>query len=44
MPSVSMFCGLIVYLYFVDNKQHKLPHIHVKYQKDEAVFGIEDGE
>ena len=21
MPSISMFCGLIVYMYFVDNKQ-----------------------
>nr|VFK48681.1 MAG: protein of unknown function (DUF4160) [Candidatus Kentron sp. TC] len=31
MPSISMFYGLIVYLYFRDNRQHKLPHIHVRY-------------
>lgn len=44
MPSISMFYGLIVYMYFMDNKQHKLPHIHVKYQDDEVVISIPDGE
>ena len=39
-----MFYGIIVYLYFVDKKQHKKPHIHVKYQDKEAVFSIETGE
>lgn len=39
-----MFYGLIVYLYFVDNRQHKLPHIHVKYQEDEVIVSIPDGE
>ena len=24
MPAISMFFGIIVYLYFVDNHQHKL--------------------
>ena len=38
-----MFYGIIVYLYFVDKKQHKKPHIHVKYQDDEAVLSIPDG-
>lgn len=37
MPSISIFYGLIVYMHFMDNKQHKLPHIHVKYQDDEVV-------
>ena len=27
-----------------DNLQHKLPHIHVKYHDDEAVFSIKDAE
>lgn len=36
MPSISMFYGVIVYMYFIDNKQHRVPHIHVKYQ-DELV-------
>lgn len=44
MPVIAMFYGLIVSLYFQDNRQHKSPHIHVKYQDEEAVFKIPDGE
>jgi shikimate kinase len=44
MPNISMFYGIIVYMYFTDNKQHKLPHIHVKYQEYEVVVSIPDGE
>jgi len=39
-----MFYGIIVYLYFVDNKHHKQPHIHIKYHDDEAAISIPDGE
>ena len=44
MPAISMFYGIIVYMYFIDNKQHNVPHIHVKYQEHEAVVSIPDGE
>jgi hypothetical protein len=44
MPSISMFYGIIVYLYFKDNKQHNTPHIHVRYQEDEAIVAIPGGE
>jgi len=44
MPSISMFYGLIVYMYFMDNRQHKLPHIHVKYQDEEVVVSIPEGD
>ena len=44
MPAISTFYGIIVYMYFMDNKQHKAPHIHVKYQEHEAVVSIPDGE
>ncbi len=44
MPSISMFYGIIIYLYFKDNKQHKNPHIHVRYQENEAIVAIPDGE
>jgi hypothetical protein len=37
MPSISMFYGLIVYLYFQDNRQHHVPLIHVRYQDDEVI-------
>jgi len=38
MAIISMFYGIIISMYFFDNQQHKLPHIHVKYQDKEAVF------
>ena len=44
MPVISMFYGIIVSLYFQDNRQHHRPHIHAKYQADEAVIAIPDGE
>lgn len=44
MPIVSMFYGIIVYMYFMDNKQHHVPHIHVEYQGAEAVVDITEGE
>jgi desulfoferrodoxin (superoxide reductase-like protein) len=28
----------------MDNKQHHLPHIHAKYQEDEVIVSIPDGE
>ncbi len=43
MPVISMFYGLIISMYFLDNKQHHFPHIHVKYAEEEAVFKIPDG-
>lgn len=43
MPVISLFQGLIVYMFYMDNKQHKLPHIHVKYNEDEGVYSIPEG-
>ena len=43
MAIISMFYGIIISLYFFDNRRHKKPHIHVKYQDDEAVLSIPDG-
>ena len=39
-----MFYGIIVSLYFFDNRRHKKPHIHIQYQEEEAVLSIPDGE
>ncbi len=44
MPTISMFYGIIVSLYFMDNRRHKRPHIHAKYQDQEAVITIPEGE
>jgi hypothetical protein len=43
MAIISMFYWLIISMFYGDNKQHHLPHIHVKYQGDEAIFSIPDG-
>ena len=39
-----MFYGVIVYMYFMDNKQHQMAHIHAKYQDNEVVVAIPNGE
>ena len=43
MPTVSMFFGIIITMYYFDDEQHSTPHIHVKYQGEDAVFSIPDG-
>jgi hypothetical protein len=44
VPTISMFYGIIIYMFFYDDKKHKLPHIHASYGDDDAVFSIDDGE
>jgi len=44
MPAISMFYGIIVSMYFPDNRRHHRPHVHARYQDDEAVVAIDDSE
>lgn len=44
MAIISMFYGIIISMYFFDNRRHQKPHIHVKYQGDEVVMEIPSGE
>ena len=44
MPTISMFYGIIIYMYFFDNKKHHKPHVHAEYGEYAAVLSIEDGE
>jgi hypothetical protein len=44
MAVLSMFYGIVVSIFFRDNRKHHLPHIHVRYQDDDAVFTIPDGQ
>ena len=44
MPVISMFYGVIVLMYYFDNKKHHLPHIHAQYGEEEAVISIPEGE
>lgn len=43
MPTISMFYGIIIRMFYRDNKQHHLPHIHAEFQGEVIVFAIEDG-
>ena len=42
MPILAMFYGIIVRMYYTDDKQHRVPHIHVEYGDAKAVFAIAD--
>jgi len=37
MPTISLFYGIIIYMYYFDNKEHKMPHIHANYAEYDAV-------
>ena len=43
MPTISMFYGIVVMMYYHDTVRHHLPHIHVRYQNNKASINIEDG-
>jgi hypothetical protein len=43
MPTISMFFGIIVSIFYEDNEQHHTPHIHVRYQGSKASIAIDDG-
>lgn len=44
MPEIDALLGLSFCLYFFDNQQHKLPHLHVKYGGYELIIAIETSE
>lgn len=44
MPTISMFFGILIKMFFVDTDKHHVPHIHAEYQGQSAVFSIPDGE
>ncbi|TAN49739.1 MAG: DUF4160 domain-containing protein [Methylococcaceae bacterium] len=43
MPIISMFYGVIIYMYAMDDRQHHCPHIHVEYAEFEAALEIPSG-
>jgi len=44
MPTISMFYGILIFMYYYDDKKHSKPHIHAEYGEDQATIAIEDGE
>jgi Domain of unknown function (DUF4160) len=43
MPTISMFYGIVISMYFFDDERHNLAHIHAKFQDQSATFAIADG-
>jgi len=44
MPILSMFYGIVIRMYFYDDKQHHMPHLHAEYAGKRAVFSIRNEE
>ena len=44
MAVIAMFYGIIVSMYYLDNQKHHTPHLHVRYQEQEVVLSIPDGQ
>ena len=42
MPALSMFFGIVVYMYRELGGKHKLPHVHAMLSGDEIVVSLED--
>lgn len=43
MPTISMFYGILIRMFFFDTDRYNVPHIHAEYQGQVAVYGISDG-
>lgn len=44
MPTISMFYGILIRMFFHDTEKHHLPHIHAEYQGQVGVYAISDGQ
>lgn len=43
MPTISMFFGILISIFYGDDEQHHTPHIHARYQGKKASIAIDDG-
>ena len=44
MPTISMFYGILIKMFFKDIEKHNVPHIHAEYQGQVGVYSIVDGQ
>ena len=44
MPTISMFYGVLIRMFFYDSDKHNVPHIHAEFQGQVAVYSIPQGE
>ena len=43
MPTISMFYGILIRMFFKDIEKHHKPHIHADYQGKVGVYSIPEG-
>jgi hypothetical protein len=43
VPTISMFFGILIQMFFEDNDRHHLHHLHARYQGAQASIAIADG-
>lgn len=44
MPTISMFYGIMISIFYGETKLHNRPHIHARYQDFKASICIDTGE
>ncbi|MFT3744105.1 MAG: DUF4160 domain-containing protein [Pyrinomonadaceae bacterium] len=44
MPVISSFYGILILMYYFDNRRHHVPHVHVKHGDENVVLSIPEGE
>jgi len=44
MPTISMFYGILIRMFFYDTDRHNVPHVHAEFQGNVGVYSIPDGE
>lgn len=43
MPTISMFFGILIRMFFRDIDKHSTPHIHADYQGQVGIYSIPEG-
>ena len=41
MPTISLFYGILIRMFWIDNDRHKMPHMHAYYGVDVMLHGKE---
>ncbi|MEK6795694.1 MAG: DUF4160 domain-containing protein [Spirochaetota bacterium] len=44
MPTIPMFYGLLIRMFFRDDEKPHVPHIHADYQGQVAAYAIQSGD
>jgi hypothetical protein len=44
MPTISMFYGVLIRMFFYDTDKHNVPHVHAEFQGQVAVYSVPQGD